>query len=253
MVQEPLAPEHPLQLSEYFQDLQDLVLDSPDVEVFLNELATVAAEGLSAAPFVPVVCGVTLLRRKKATTVASSDPTAKGMDELQNTFREGPCLTAMGEMRSVLVPDTAQEHRWPGYVAAAAEQGIRSILSVPLLVDDATRAALNLYASRSDAFSGPHVSRAEAFAAQASKSLRLALKIAQLNDARNDMALAMQSRTAIDLAAGIVMAQNRCSQSAAMEIIKAASNARNIKLRELAQSIVESVAAGAGVTTHFDE
>lgn len=252
MVHENFAPEHPYSDPRYFQDLHDLVLDSSDVEVFLAELAAVAAQSL-ASPHLPVACGVTLFRRKKATTVASSDQTAKAMDELQNSFQEGPCLTAMDGMQSVLVPDLLRETRWPNYMAAAAGQGIRSILGVPLLVEGETRAALNLYASRPHAFCGADIERAEAFAAHASKSLRLALRIAQLNDARNDMALAMQSRTVIDLAAGVIMGQNRCSQATAMEIMKAASSARNIKLRHVAQSIIDGVAAGTPVTTHFDE
>lgn len=238
--------------SRYVEDLQDLVLDSPDVEVFLAELAGVAAESLSTARLT-VLCAVTLLRRKKATTVASSDPAARAMDDLQNSFQEGPCLTAMEGMECVLVTDLHAEGRWPNYISAAAGQGIRSILAVPLLVDGDTRAALNLYATTPDAFSGGDRTRVQAFAMHASKSLRLALRIAQLNDARNDMAAAMQSRTVIDLAAGVVMAQNRCSQAEAMRILKTASNTRNLKLRVLAQGIVESVSEGAAVTTHFDE
>jgi AmiR/NasT family two-component response regulator len=60
----------------------------------------------------------------------------------------------------------------------------------------------------------------------------------------------MDSRTTIDLAAGVVMGQNRCSQDAAMTILKAASNARNIKLRDIATAVVASTGASAP-TAHF--
>ena len=62
----------------------------------------------------------------------------------------------------------------------------------------------------------------------------------------------MKSRTTIDLAAGVIMAQNRCSQATAMAILKNASSARNVKLRDVAATVVASVSSDATVTTHFD-
>lgn len=63
----------------------------------------------------------------------------------------------------------------------------------------------------------------------------------------------MQSRTAIDIATGVVMAQYWCSQEAAMSILKRASNSRNTKLRDVAAGVIESVSPKPGVRTYFDE
>ncbi len=63
----------------------------------------------------------------------------------------------------------------------------------------------------------------------------------------------MKSRTAIDIAVGVIMAQNRCSQSAAMAILRTASNSRNIKLRDVAAGVIESVSPDPALRTHFDE
>lgn len=240
-------PEQEALQNGYFLDL---VLGSEDVEAFLSDLAAFSAESLSH-PDAPMFCGITVLRRKRSATVASSDERARVMDELQSTY-EGPCLTAMDKLTSVLVPDLRGEYRWPDYVAAAADQGLRSILSVPLLVEGDARAALNLYSEQTNAFSDDDVERAEVFASHAAKSLRLALKIAQLSDARNDLAAAMQSRTVIDLAVGAIMAQNHCSQDEAFTILRTASSNRNIKLRHLAESIISAVSSGK-ITTHFEE
>ncbi|MFJ6538550.1 ANTAR domain-containing protein [Paenarthrobacter sp. NPDC091711] len=240
-------PEQEALQNGYFLDL---VLGSEDVEAFLGDLAAFSAESLSHHQ-TPVFCGITVLRRKKAASAASSDDRAKAMDELQNDF-DGPCLTAMDKLTPVMVPDLLREHRWPGYVQAASDSGLRSILSVPLLVEGDTRAALNLYSEQPDAFNDDDIERAEVFASHASKSLRLALKIAQLSDARNDLAAAMQSRTVIDLAVGAIMAQNHCSQEEAFTILRTASSNRNIKLRHLAKSIISAVSSGK-ITTHFEE
>lgn len=240
-------PEQEALQNGYFLDL---VLGSEDVEAFLSDLAQFSAESLSN-PKSPVYCGITVQRRKKSATAASSDDRARVLDELQNTL-DGPCLTAMDELSSMMVPDLLREDRWPEYVEAAADQGLRSVLTVPLMVEGDTRAALNLYSERANAFSPTDVERAEVFASHASKSLRLALKIAQLSDAKNDLTAAMQSRTVIDLAVGAIMAQNHCSQEEAFTILRTASSNRNIKLRHLAQSIIAAVSSGK-VTTHFEE
>ena len=54
----------------------------------------------------------------------------------------------------------------------------------------------------------------------------------------------------LDLAIGIIIAQNRCTQDEAAAILKRASNTRNVKLRHLAQEIVVH-ASGGTPTTHF--
>jgi GAF domain-containing protein len=235
-------------LDGYFQDL---LLESADADAFMGELAKAAAATFSA-PEIPVLCGVTLHRRKKSATVASSDLRARGLDQVQNAFREGPCLSAMNGTECITVPDVLSERRWPRYIKAAARQGVRSIMGVPVLMEDSTQAALNLYAFRPRAFDADDTVRAEAFALHASKAMRLALRIAELQQARDDMALAMQSRTAIDVATGVLMVQNHCSQDDAFHILRTASNNRNIKLRDLAGRITNAEFANQGITTHFD-
>ncbi len=66
-----------------------------------------------------------------------------------------------------------------------------------------------------------------------------------------DLEAALQGRTAINLACGVIMAQNRCSQAEAMEILTRVSNNRNRKLRDVATELVENL-SGDTVGTHFD-
>jgi GAF domain-containing protein len=232
--------------------LQDLVLDSVDVSEFLNELAVFSGDYFSG-PVNKVRCAFTLLRQKKPATVASSDAYARELDEIQLQFAEGPCLSAMYEDSTIHVPDVRTEMRWPEYMDAVAKCGVGSILAVPLELEGESRAALNLFSLSPHGFSGDDIEGAEEYAGQAARAMRLALRIARLTDARNNLTAAMQSRTVIDIATGVVMAQNRCSQEAALQILKSASSTRNIKLRDIALSIAASVSADAGLSTHFEE
>jgi GAF domain-containing protein len=229
--------------------LQEMVLESADVQSFLTGLAQLAATHLDG-PDQEVLCGITLLRPRRAGTVAASSDRARTLDELQYPFGDGPCLTAARTASTIYVPDTRRDQRWAEYHAAAAGQGIRSILGVPIPLDGDAASALNLYSTAPGAFDEPDREAMEVFAREASRALRLAVRIAHLTDQGADLRSAMDSRTTIDLAAGIVMGQNRCSQDAAMTILKAASNARNIKLRDIAAAVVASTGASAP-TAHF--
>jgi hypothetical protein len=132
-----------------------------------------------------------------------------------------------------------------------AEEKINAVLAVPFLAEGSSKAALNLYSEVTHGFTGDSIHRAEELALHASTSLRLALRIAHLTDAQSNLTAAMESRTVIDLAAGVIMAENRCSQDAAMTILKNASSSRNMKLRDVAATVLASISKET-VRTHFD-
>lgn len=234
------------------QHLQDLVLDCPEVGQFLDELAVYSAARLSS-PGRQVSCGISVIRHKKATIVASSSPCARPMDQLQLKYGDGPSLTAMRGRVTVLVPDLRLEGRWPAYVQSVTGLGILSVIGVPLQLEGPSRAVLTLYSELPYAFSGQSLAGTEAFAQQASKSLQLALRLGQLQDTRDDMSAAMKSRTVIDLATGAIMAQNGCSQNAAFKVLLQVSNTRNIKLSEVAARVLSSISGDATTATYFDE
>lgn len=91
----------------------------------------------------------------------------------------------------------------------------------------------------------------QAHVRQTSKAFRLAVLVAERTERANDLAHALESRTTIDLAVGIVMGQNRCTQDEAFEMLKSASSTRNIKLRDLAAQLV-TASGGESARTHFE-
>ncbi|GAB3528322.1 GAF and ANTAR domain-containing protein [Arthrobacter monumenti] len=230
--------------------LQDAVLDSADVQEFLDQLCRHAVQELSDGE--EVLCGITLLRQKRAATVASSSEYARKMDEVQYSFNDGPCLTAAREQSTIRVPDLGQEQRWPDYIEAITGHGMHSVLAVSFNLEGEGRAALNLYSNTVGKFTDEVTAKATTFADEASRSLRLAVKVAHHSDIAADLHAAMATRTVIDIAIGIIMCQSRCSQNEAFEFLKKASSHRNIKLRTLAGQIVAGTGTNAPPHTHFD-
>ncbi|MGX5358228.1 ANTAR domain-containing protein [Kocuria sp. KH4] len=230
--------------------LQELLLESEDITGFLHTF-TAAIAGALSADGEQVWCAVTLLRPKRSTTVAASSPAAEALDEIQFHYGDGPCLTAAREHRMVYVPDTRTDARWPAYGHAAAEAGILSALGVPFELAGEAAAGLDVYADHPEAFDEAILKVIQGQVAAASTTLRLAVRMARHRDTETDLKTAMASRTTIDLAVGIIMGQNRCTQEKAFEILRAASSHRNVKLRDLAAELVATVGKGPA-STHFD-
>ncbi|MDJ0320593.1 GAF and ANTAR domain-containing protein [Pseudarthrobacter sp. PS3-L1] len=232
--------------------IQNLILESADFEAFLNELARLSAHA-AADGGEDAYCGITLLRDRKAATIGWSSPEARSVDEIQYSLSQGPCLTAAQEEREVYIADLHEEDRFgPDYAMAVAERGLRSVLSVPFHLQGDAKAALNLYSDVPNKFTDQARERAREYTREVSQALRLAVRFAVQNDTATNLRASMESRTAIDIAVGIVMAQNRCSQEAAVQILTKAASNSNTKLRDLAKSLVASVGGGTPVATHFD-
>lgn len=234
------------------EQIQNLILESADFEDFLNELARYSARQV-AGDGDDALCGITLLRDRKAATIGWSSDSAREVDEIQYSLSQGPCLTAAEEEREVHVPDLFEEDRWgPDYANAVASHGLRSVLSLPFNLQGDAKAALNLYSDVPHKFNEISAARARGYTREISQALRLAVRFSLHTDSATNLRATLESRTVIDIAVGIVMAQNRCSQETAVRILTDASSHSNVKLRDVAASLVNSVGGGEA-RTHFEE
>jgi len=227
-----------------------LLLEESDLTDFLNELARHAAASFPHDG-AEILAGITLLRGRKAATVASSSERARRLDEIQYDFGDGPCLTAAREHQLVSVPDVADECRWPQFAQALEREGIHSVLGVPFQLGSDGQAALNLYSTAAQCFGQGTIEEVQAYVAQSSKALRMGMRFSHYVESAADLRAALESRTTIDIAIGIIMAENRCAQSEAFEILRAASSSRNSKLRDVAAGIVQAIGQPEP-ETHFE-
>jgi hypothetical protein len=232
-------------------ELYELRLSTADLQEFLTRFAVSTVESLSTAQ-ARLRCGITLMRPRKPVTVAADSDSARLLDEVQYAHAEGPCLEACQVATTILVDQVSTEQRWPAYMAAVAGNGVQSILAVPFELAGAGRAALNLYADAVGVFTPETISTAESFVHRASGALRLAVEVARHTDTAANLQAAMQSRTTIDLAAGMLMAQNRCSQEEAIAFLQRASNTRNRKMHDVAAAVIAGITAAAA-ETHFQD
>jgi len=69
----------------------------------------------------------------------------------------------------------------------------------------------------------------------------IALRMASYAALTDQLRSSLASRTVIDQALGVIMAQQRCTQAQAFAILRAASQNTNVKLRDIAGAIVTGV------------
>jgi GAF domain-containing protein len=220
--------------------LQELLLRTDTLEDFLQELAVRAAHETQHG------CGITVRSdRGEPFTAAGSDAVTRELDELQYAEGAGPCLEALTTVVPVFVTDMALESRWGDYPRHAVAVGARSSMSYPLINDDHAIGALNLYAFEPSAPGGAMQARAAQIAEHAAGALALALRMAERGEVIDNLRLALTSRSIIDQAIGILMAQQRCDSRAAFDLLRKASQGRNTKLRDVAALILAGVEAGA--------
>jgi GAF domain-containing protein len=171
-------------------------------------------------------------------TLAATDEWVLTFDRIQYDVGEGPCVYAMEAETVVRVEHARHEQRWPLFIPKAVAAGLRSQLGVRLHVDEVEMAALNMYSTSSDTLDPDLEDFAELFASYASLALGHARREDQLSQA-------LFSRRLIGQATGIVMERYAVDEARAFRYLTRTSNDTNIKLRDLAQQIVDETNANA--------
>jgi AmiR/NasT family two-component response regulator len=115
-------------------------------------------------------------------------------------------------------------------------------MSVPLPLQTELVGALNCYARVPEAFSGSADAGSE-LAAHVAVAVSNAMGFLDAAAMAEQMRAAMASRSVIEQAKGIIMAQNRCDAEQAFTVLRRGSQGRNVKLRDLAHDLVARIAA----------
>lgn len=166
-------------------------------------------------------------------TTSGTDQLVWELDNQQYSVGEGPCVEAIEEEPVVVVEHLPHEQRWPRYIPAAAEKGVRSQVGVRLFTSGRHIGGLNLYSTEHYEVDPDCVETARLFATHAAIMLGHAQHQDQLNQA-------LQTRKLIGQAIGILMERYRIDADRAFQFLVRASSTGNIKLRDVAEELVTS-------------
>ncbi|WP_248763125.1 ANTAR domain-containing protein [Pseudarthrobacter sp. SSS035] len=231
--------------------IPDLVTGSKDLSDSLEILAHLGAATLSRLAGIPIECALVLSRAKRSRATAGTGTRTTTLARLEKEVGEGPLTEALTGTGIAAMNHVASDFRWGRYRPHLQDAGFDSVLGMRLSLDEGTEAALAFFSASPQAFPLHVIAEARSFTDLASRGLRLALELESASTRASDLQSALESRTSIDIACGVIMAQNRCSYNDAIAIIAKASSHRNIKLRKVAEGILANLPGGAP-DTHFE-
>ncbi len=190
---------------------------------------------------------VTIIERGRAATAAYTGEIAEVLDTIQYDADDGPCLSAAREQRLVRIDDMTSDDRWPTFAGAAAERGVLSSLSIPLvLAGDARAGGLNIYGQPAGAFSADDEQLAKAFATQASAVVSNVQAYWSAFEMTRNLTRAMESRAVIEQAKGVLIARHGLGDDESFDMLRSRSQTENRKLRDIAAELVEQARQQAG-------
>ncbi len=201
----------------------------------LNELVTQAARQVPACSGAAAV----LWRGGEPGALAASHPSLPELVEVQVRCGRGPVLDALSGGEPVGCPDTLDEPRWPEYAAAALRQGVRC--SLTLAHWSGTEAVcLSLFGARPRMLGPDSVAAAGRLVAYGGAVVGLAAEYGEAQRAARQLRDGAESRAVVDQAKGILMHALGCSAEEALERMRQISQARNMKVTDVATRIIDS-------------
>ena len=206
-----------------------LHVKNAELQPTLEAIASTAVTMLSPARY----AALTVLARGELIPRASTGEPPLLLDRLQQRLGDGPCVNAAKRQSVFRIDDTREDLRWPEFCAEAARLNVRSMLCVPLWIDERGLGALSLYADQAAAFNESHERITILLATFAALALAEAQRADQMHDA-------LSSRDVIGQAKGILMERHGVTADAAFSVLSRVSQAENIKLAEVARRFVET-------------
>ena len=185
------------------------------------------------------LAGAFLFEGDEVTSKACTDPIVAEVDALQLDAGEGPCLDAVALKLPSYASELVTDTRWPNFGPAAASRGMRSLLAIPMTANGIS-GAINLYARYPQAFGVMDRARGLLLASIAGFACSTARFHEEEERRAENLHAALVTRELIGQAQGILIERERITGDQAFHILRQASQHLNVKLREVAQDLVDT-------------
>lgn len=169
-------------------------------------------------------------------TVGASDRVAQRIDDLERAVGDGPCLDAIEEETPQIETDLTRPTLWPDLAARLiADTPVRGAMGFRILVDRHKTGALNLFSDTPNRFDTRSAGEAILLASFASVAINA---IARGEDVAT-LRRGLLSNREIGKAVGMLMLLHGVSEDEAFEVLRRYSQDLNIKLADVARTVVE--------------
>ena len=167
------------------------------------------------------------------------------LEALQRRTAVGPGPDAVRARHAVESPDLRAERRWRRFARAATGAGVLAVRAVPMLVrGGAPIGVLTVYGDAAGVFRLPDRSDADLIAGLATVAVTGATRSYDDTALSARLRHALASRSAIDQAIGIVMAEGACTAEQALTQLRAVARERSTTLPQVAADVVARTEEG---------
>ncbi len=219
-------------INEVFRQLSHLIYAGADATSIHEALVTSSKRLVDGCDRASLL----LRERDRYRTSASTDDTARRIDQIELEIGEGPCVDAILDEAYQHDPDlTDGVSPWPTFTARIiVETPVRSAIGYRLYLDGDKVGALNLF---SDTPGGLNAASADTGAVLASFA-SVALMALRAREQASTLREGLQSNREIGKAVGLLMATHRVSADDAFALLRTTSQELNIKLAQVAAQVV---------------
>ncbi|MCO1659159.1 GAF and ANTAR domain-containing protein [Pseudonocardia humida] len=226
-------------LAEQFVRLAENLAGATSVQGVLSRVCEAALVTVPGADLV----SVTLRADDGFHTPARTDELAHRLDQVQYRLDEGPCVEATRTpgMGVTFSADLGAGREYPRFGPEAAALGVCSVLAVGLFPGGASPryGALNIYSREVGGLDELDRDLALVLAAHASTALSATMAHSTADLELAQLRQAISSRDVIGQAKGILMERRGVSADEAFDILRQASQSLNVKLSQVAQTLVD--------------
>jgi hypothetical protein len=209
---------------------RDLLQHQGDVAATLRAISTAAVLNVPGADGGSISY---VLARSRVEPRAWTGDRFRDIDLVQSRIKEGPCLDAVWQHRTLRIDDMATDRRWPRFAPEAARLGAGSSLSFQLFVVGDNLGALNLYSATAHAFDAESEDVGRVFASHAAVALIGAQQ-------QEHLRTAVASRDVLGQAKGILMERYKLTADQAFDLLAHVSQHTNRKMVAIARELTET-------------
>lgn len=210
--------------------VSEAVVSERYLDEILQLIITVTAELMSSK-----ICSLMLLDEAQQALVI------KATQSLSPAYRNKPPIkvgqSVSGRVVQTRKPITVLDvAATPGYMypKVARQEGLRSLLSVPMMVKERVIGVLNLYTATEHRFSAREIQLLSTIANQAA----VAIEHTRLLEQSVALQKSLEDRKLIERAKGILMRELRCQEPEAFKRLQKQSMERRKSMREVAEAVI---------------
>ena len=219
------------QLEVLFQISRALVGKQSLGEI-LQQIVTLTAEIVDSK-----ICSLMLLNEKKNELVIQATQSVSPSYRDKPPIKVGMSVSGrvLATRHAMQVVDVMKDPSY-GYPEVAKQEGLRSLLSVPMMIGTQVIGVLNCYTGEERTFSKSEIQLVQTIANQAAIAIEHMRVVKEEGEAR----LALETKKALDQAKRILMKRYKMDEEEAHRFIQKASMDKNKPQKEIADAIILS-------------